>query len=106
VRTLSRITSLLLLSGLLIVPTVEAATRVYVRIGPPPIVVERVIAAPAPGYVWQSGYHRWDGDRYVWVRGSWAQRPWRHAHWVPSHWVRTYRGYYFVPGHWSRRYYY
>ena len=101
-RTLSRVASVLVLAGFLAIPAAEARTRVYLRIGPPPIVVEAAVPAPSRGYVWQPGYHRWGGNRYTWVAGSWARPPHRNAHWVAGRWVRTGRGYYFEPGHWSR----
>src|ERR1700686_3524228 len=78
-RMLSRLMTLAVLSGLLIVPISEARTRIYLRIGPPPIVVERPTLAPRAGYVWQPGYHRWDGRAYVWNAGTWAAPPYRHA---------------------------
>ena len=103
-RMLSRLMTLAVLTGLLIVPISEARTRIYVRIGPPPIVVERPTLAPRMGYVWQPGYHRWDGRAYVWNGGTWASPPYRHARWIPGHWAESRRGFYWVEGHW-RRYY-
>ena len=100
-RTLSRLASGLVLSGLLLAPVSEARTRIYVNIGPPPIVVERQrIAAPGPGYVWQDGYQMWNGDRYVWVAGQWARPPHRHTRWMTGRWRQTTRGYYYNPGYW------
>jgi len=79
-----------------------AAAQVYVRIGPPPPVVERPGPVPRPGYVWIGGYHRWDGRRYVWVPGHYVAPP-RHYHrWIPGHWAQGPRGYYWVEGHWVR----
>jgi len=83
--------------------TAGAATsgRIYVRIGPPPAVVERRIASPGPGYVWVPGYHRWDRNVYVWVPGVWARPPRPRAVWVPGHWAQEHgHGWYFVEGHW------
>jgi len=101
-RILSRFLSLAVLTGMLIVPISEARTRIYLRIGPPPLVVEQRPVLVRPGYVWQQGYHRWDGNRYVWTTGAWARAPYRNAVWVPGHYVHTRRGYYFVDGHWAR----
>jgi hypothetical protein len=101
-KYLARFLSLTLLAGLLIIPTAEARTRIFVRIGPPPIVVERAPLAPRAGYVWQPGYHRWNGSRYVWSTGVWARAPYRRAVWVPGHWANERRGYFWVAGHWRR----
>lgn len=53
---------------------------------PPAWVVENV--RPRPGYLWMHGYWRWDGRRYVAVRG---------------HWTRVRAGYRYVHPHWERR---
>jgi hypothetical protein len=50
--------------------TAPAAPRIYVRIPPPPLVVETRPAAPGPRHVWVEGYHRWDGRGYVWAPGT------------------------------------
>jgi hypothetical protein len=78
-----------------------ASTRVYVKIGPPVAVVEKREVAPSARHVWIPGFHRWDGNTYVWVSGRWEVPPkGRHA-WVPGHWVHHHRnGYYWVEGHW------
>jgi WXXGXW repeat (2 copies) len=76
------------------------AAEVVVRVGPPAPIVETRVAAPGPGYVWTPGYHRWDGNRHVWVAGSWVQPPRPHAHWVAHHWVRRNGGWVLVEGHW------
>lgn len=64
-KTISRLMALAVLTGLLIIPVSEARTRIYVRIAPPPIVVEQQARAPRAGYVWQQGYHRWNGQSYA-----------------------------------------
>jgi WXXGXW repeat (2 copies) len=62
-----------------------AATRAYVRIGPPARVVEVGWAAPAPGFIWIAGFHRWNGRAYVWVPGRWAHD--RHGwYWIDGRW--------------------
>jgi hypothetical protein len=38
----------------------------------PEPVVEVMPAAPATGYHWVKGHYRWEGDRWVWMRGHWA----------------------------------
>ena len=101
-RMFSRFMTLAVLTGLLIVPVSEARTRIYVRIAPPPIVVEQRTVAPRPGYVWQPGYHRWNGQAYAWTAGTWNRPPYRNARWVPGRWVQERRGHYWVAGHWTR----
>jgi len=77
-----------------------AYAQVYVRVGPPPPVVERPIPAPGRGYAWIAGYHRWDGHRYIWAPGRWVVPPRPRAEWVPGHWDSRPRGYIWVPGRW------
>jgi hypothetical protein len=74
--------------------------EVFVRVAPPPVIVERPIARPGPGYVWVGGYHRWDGARYVWTPGAWVMPPRPHAVWVEHRWVRRHGGWVFVEGRW------
>lgn len=94
---------LFVLSGFLLAGSASAATRIYVHIAPPVRIVETHATPPHPGYVWRDGYHRWDGHRYVWVRGEWVRPPYRNAAWVSGRWDHERRGYYWVPGHWVRR---
>ena len=64
-------TVLAFLLALFLAPAVSfAQVGVVVRVGPPAPIVEHYGPPPHPGYVWISGYHRWDGQRYVWVHGS------------------------------------
>ena len=77
-----------------------AAQAQYVRVGPPPPVVERHGPAPGRGYTWVPGYHRWDGRRYTWVGGRWAVPPRPGVFWVAGHWRQTPRGWHWDPGHW------
>jgi len=73
---------------------------VYVRTAPPPPVTETIVASPGPDFVWIRGYHRWDGDHYVWVGGRWERHPpGRHA-WVEGHWRHNHNGWYWQEGHW------
>lgn len=59
-----------------------------VRLPPPPMRQEYPGYAPAPDYVWVSGYWGWGGARYEWMPGRW-EAP-RHGHiWVPHRWERN-----------------
>jgi hypothetical protein len=101
-RWIVRTAGAFLFSAFFLVSPASAESRIYVRIGPPVRVVE-VRADPRRGYVWQGGYHRWDGHRYVWVRGRLVRAPYARAAWASGRWERENRGYYWVPGHWVRR---
>jgi hypothetical protein len=81
------------------VGTVQAA-EIVVRVAPPRVLVEKRVARPGPGYVWISGYHRWDGNAYAWERGRWEVPPRAHARWVAPRWVHRHDGYAFVEGRW------
>jgi hypothetical protein len=78
----------------------SANAQVYVRVAPPPVIVEHPPAPPGPRHVWIRGYHRWDGARYVWVPGYWAVPPRPRAVWVDGHWAQRPRGWVWVAGHW------
>jgi hypothetical protein len=77
-----------------------ANAQVVVRVAPPAPLVERRVPAPGVGYVWTPGYHRWDGNAYVWSPGAWVLPPRPHARWVAHRWVRRNGGWVFVEGHW------
>ncbi len=77
-----------------------ANAQIVVRIGPPAPVVERRGPPPRAGFVWVGGYHRWGGQRYVWVPGRWMRPPRPRAVWVPGRWVHRRGGYVFVQGRW------
>ena len=90
------------LIAMLWAPPAQAAARIYVRVAPPPVIVEKVPVAPSPNHVWISGYHRWDGRAYIWVPGRFVVPPRPHAMWVPGHWIHHRRGWYWVEGRWRR----
>jgi hypothetical protein len=95
--------TLAITAGLLLSASLAAGAQVVVRIGPPPPrPVEVVPAAPHPGWVWQPGFHRWDGAHYVWVPGAYAAPPYAGARWIPGHWANRGGGYVWVEGHWRR----
>lgn len=77
-----------------------ASADVLVRIAPPRIQVERRGPPPSREHVWISGYHRWDGNAYIWTEGRWEMPPRPHAHWVAHRWVHQRGGYVLVEGHW------
>ena len=68
---------------------------------PPPPEQEAVPASPGPEYVWIGGYHRWDGHRYVWMRGRYDRRPHANARWTAAHWEARGRGHVWVEGRWQ-----
>src|ERR1700722_5459433 len=93
-----------LLAGCVVAPT-PYGPRLYVGatvdLAPPPPPSEVIGVAPAPGYVWATGYWGWAGGRYVWNGGHWmAPRP--GFFWVQPHWARGPGGWRFVGGHWRR----
>jgi len=91
----------LLASGVAALPaSAQVSGDIYVQIGPPTPVVETVPAVPGPGYIWQGGYWRWDGYRYVWIGGHYVTAPYGGAVWVPGHWRHAPGGWAWVPGHW------
>jgi hypothetical protein len=87
--------------GVMLAATLAAEAQIVVRIGPPPPrPVEVAPPPPRPGWVWEPGFHRWDGRHYVWVGGHYAAPPYRGARWVEGHWDRRGGGYVWVDGHW------
>ena len=91
--------ALVLLLAFTFLPAASYA-QVVIRVGPPPVVVEHPGPPPERGYVWIAGYHRWDGERYVWTPGHYERPPHRGAHWVAHRYVRRNGGWVFVEGHW------
>jgi len=77
-----------------------ANAQLVVRIGPPAPVHEVAPPPPHPGWVWQPGYHRWNGTAYEWVPGHYENPPHPHARWVAGHWDHRGGGYVWVDGHW------
>lgn len=59
---------------------------VIVRRAPPARVVERVVVAPGPGYVWVPGHYTYSGNQWVWLGGAWVVPPAPDARWVDGHW--------------------
>jgi hypothetical protein len=88
------------LALLLLIGSAAAEAQVAIRVGPPAPIVERYGPPPRPGYVWQSGYHRWNGRRYVWTTGHWGRPPRPGATWVPGAYDHRGDAYYFHRGYW------
>lgn len=57
---------------------------------------------PTAEHVWQAGYWRWSGAKYVWVTGKWVKRPSIRAFWISGHWQREADGWIWKPGNWKR----
>ena len=60
---------------------------------PPPLRAELVYPPPYPGAVWAHGHWRWNGNRFVWIRGRYV-RPRVGYAWTPARCWQT-------PGGWS-----
>jgi hypothetical protein len=88
-----------LLLAFTLIPAASFA-QVVIRIGPPPPVYERRGPPPGEGYVWQPGYHRYDGAHYAWTPGHYEQPPRRGQRWVAHHWVHRHGQYVLVEGYW------
>ncbi len=76
------------------------AAEVVVKVGPPKLIVETRGERPSAKHVWVGGYHRWDGNGYVWEKGRWDVPPREHAVWVAPRWQHRHDGYVFVEGRW------
>ena len=76
---------LLLVACVLLLSADIAQAQVSIRIGPPPPPREVIPARPYghPYWAWHPGYHRWDGQRYVWVPGTYMAPPRRGARYCP-----------------------
>jgi UPF0716 family protein affecting phage T7 exclusion len=90
-------TSVLGLFLLTAVPSAQAT--VYVRVQAPELRVEN--HDERKGFVWQSGYWRWHGQKHEWTAGHYAREQ-RGRHWTDGRWDHNERGYYWVGGRWNR----
>ena len=90
----------LVLAGGMLAATGMAAD-VVVRVAPPHAVIEKRAGRPGRDYVWVNGYHRYEGNTYVWTPGRWERPPRAHARWHPHHWVKRNGGYVLVEGYWG-----
>jgi len=85
--------------GTTVVTEAPASAEVVVTEAPPAPIVEEVVVAPGPGYVWIGGVWAWHG-RWVWERGHWGRPPRRGATWVPHRYVYRNGAHVFVRGGW------
>ena len=67
---------------------------------PPAVEVDVVPPPPGPEFYWVGGYHRWDGRRYVWIRGRYLRRPHAAARWEGAHWEGRGRSHVWIEGRW------
>ena len=77
------------------------AEDIVVQVAPPRVRVEKRGRAPGSDYVWQSGYHRWDGKAYAWESGRWARAPRPRARWIAPRWEHRKNGWFFIEGRWA-----
>jgi hypothetical protein len=95
-------TLLAAVGGLVLSASLMAGAQVVVRIGPPARVVETRPALPPEhrDWVWRNGYHRWDGNAYVWAPGEYVAPPHPHARWVDGRWEHRHGGWVWIEGRW------
>ena len=74
--------------------------EVIIRTRPPHAIVEHRGVRPSRDHIWIGGYHRWDGNAYVWTAGRWEAPPRPHAVWVAPRYEHRHGGYVFLEGHW------
>ena len=92
-------TAIAVLLALALLPAASIA-QVMIRIGPPARVYEQRGPRPERGYVWINGYHRYEGDHYVWTAGRWESPPQQHQRWVAHKWVHRGDHWEMQEGHW------
>ena len=91
--------ALALLFALTLCPVASFA-QVAIRIGPPHRVYEDRGRPPERGYVWTGGYHRYEGDHYVWTPGRWQRPEHPGQRWVAHRWRHRGDHYEMQEGHW------
>ena len=84
-------------------PTEVPATPVMQRseYPPPAPLVEQRAVAPAPNYIWVSGYWWWNQPSWVWAPGYWCPPRYGYGY-VPSSWYWAGGSWWFGPGGWAR----
>ena len=93
------------IAGLWRVPEadIEADLTTHAPEQPPPPLIETRPASPASNALWTAGYWQWDGDAFVWVKGSWQIPPSPESEWRPADWRIDVSGAVFLPGAWTIR---
>jgi WXXGXW repeat (2 copies) len=99
-RTNVRKLLLTALCGIAVGVGVASAAEVVIKLKPPISIHETRGPAPSPKHVWIAGYHRWDGNAYVWEKGRWDVPPREHAVWVAPKYTHRHDGYVYTEGHW------
>lgn len=87
-----------LLAGILLAAASSAQAGIHIQIAPPDIRVET--HPDRHGYVWQSGYWHWQGQRHEWVAGHYAREK-NGQRWTDGRWDRNEQGYYWTTGRWE-----
>lgn len=82
------------------VPVAAQAQHVFVQVAPPPMVQE-VIPAPRPGFIWVQGHHEWRHRHYVWVPGVWMRERVGYAYMQPR-WEQRGTQWVYMTGGWER----
>lgn len=73
----------------------------WVTVPPPAPRIEPIVQRP--GFVYSTGYWRWNGARFDWVPGNYVRKQ-PDQRWVQPHWSRAPNGMWrFEPGHWQAR---
>ena len=96
----------LLTTGVLVAPLLSFAegdpepTRMLVNAPPPEVKESMPSTPPKEGYVWSSGYWKWNGKSYSWVEGDWIQTVDPVKKWIDPTWSREGEKWFFTPGHW------
>lgn len=69
---------------------------------PPPANLnqEEIPPSPSPDAIWTAGYWQWDGQIYVWIKGSWQIPPSKRHIWNKATWRVTPSKSIFIPGGW------
>lgn len=101
-RTLLKLTSLLLLSFCFLMPAPSSAqVAVSVRIGPPALPVYTQPPCPHEGYLWTPGYWAYADAGYYWVPGVWVAPPRVGVLWTPGYWGFAGGLYVWHAGYWG-----
>lgn len=85
-------------SGIAAVSTAPAEAQGYPPMPPP--LFEPGPPPPPPGMIWEPGHYRWDGYRYVWIRGHYRRGGPGYGQFVPGHWGNRGGQWVWIPPHW------